>query len=116
MAGLLAEQQAMFGEMRPEPWADFLADAQEALEAEVYDDDLPPDDHSTLLRLLRQMCNDPMGDDPAEYYRIVVEDSRHLVTDHWAEIEAVAHALETKGALDGPEVTLIIERAKRIDG
>jgi hypothetical protein len=42
MAGPLADQGAMFGEVRPEPWAEFLADAEEALIAEVYGDDLPP--------------------------------------------------------------------------
>src|SRR5215212_1248219 len=58
MVGPLADQRAMWGEMRPEPWAEFLAflgDAEMVLEAEVYDDDLPPDDHSTLLQLLQQM-------------------------------------------------------------
>jgi hypothetical protein len=112
MAGMLADQRAMFGEVRPEPWADVLAflGDEEALEAEVYDDDLPPDDHSTLLRLLQQMGDDPVGDDLEESYRIVVEDSRQLVTDHWSEIDAVARALEQNAIIDGPEVVRIIER------
>jgi hypothetical protein len=118
MAGMLADQRAMWGEMSPEPWATFLADAEEAVEAEAefYGDDVPRDDRSVLLHLFGQMADDPVGDDPAESYRIVVEDSRQLVTDHWTEIEAVARALEQKGTLDGPEVTRIIERARRSDG
>ena len=120
MAGILAEQLAMYGEVSPEePWADilaFLGDEEEALEAEVYYHDLLDDDHSTLVRLLQQMGNDPMGDDPAEYYRIVVMDSRQLVTDHWTEIDAVARALEQKHTLDGQEVVRIIERTMRAVG
>jgi hypothetical protein len=112
MAGLLADQRAMWGEMRPEPCANFLADAKEAVEseAELHVDDLPPDDHSTLLRLLRQMGDGSMGDDPAKYYRLVVESSGQLVSDHWTEIDAVARALEQNAMLDGPEVVRIIER------
>ena len=32
MAGLLADQCAMWGEMRPAPWAEFLAEAEAELE------------------------------------------------------------------------------------
>lgn len=46
-------------------------------------------------------------------YRIVVEDSRRLATDHWIEIEALARALEQKGTLEGPEIISIIEQASR---
>jgi len=44
-------------------------------------------------------------------------DTRKLVSEHWAEIEAVARALEEKnGTLDGPEVVRIIEQANRASG
>jgi hypothetical protein len=116
MAGLLADQRAMWGEMRPAPWAEFLADAEAELEVVEDGEEWLRGDHTDLLQLLRQMSADWTGREPEESYRIVVEDSRQLVTDHWVEIEAVACALEQKGALDGPEVMLIIERASRSDG
>ena len=61
------------------------------------------------------MSVDGMDMDLEGSYRIVEEDSRQLVTDHWVEIEAVTGALEQKGALDGPEVMLILEQASRSD-
>jgi hypothetical protein len=48
-----------------------------------------------------------------ELYQIVVDDSRQLITDHWAEIEAVARALEQKSTLEGPDIILVIEQACR---
>ncbi len=54
-----------------------------------------------------------MGAEPEESYRIVVEDSRRLVTNLWAEIEAVARALEEYDTLDGPEVVRIIDQTTR---
>jgi hypothetical protein len=116
MAGQLADQRACWGEMRPEPWAKFLAEAETELELVGDGEDWLRGDYSDLLQLLRQMGNDPMGDGPEDSYRIVVEDSQQLVSGHWTEIEAVARALEQKSTLDGPEVVLIIERASRSDG
>jgi len=116
MAGQLADQRASWGKMRPEPWADFLENAEAALEALDYGEEWMRCDHTDLLQLLRQMGEVQLGTEPAASYRIVVEDSQQLVSDHWTEIEAVARALEQKSTLDGPEVVLIIERASRSDG
>jgi hypothetical protein len=122
MAGSLAERYAAWGEMRPEPWAEFLVEAEQQQELVIDGEDWMHGEYSDLLQLLQQMSTDRMGPQPEwayrkpEWaYRIVEGDSRRLVTDHWVEIEAVAGALERKGALDGPEVMLIIERASRSD-
>ena len=116
MAGQLADQRASWGDMRSEPWAEFLANAEAELELVDEGEDWLRGDHCELLQLLRQMSGDPMGDKIEKSYQIVVEDSGRLVTDHWAEIEAVARGLEQKGTLDGPEVMLIIEQASRSKG
>jgi len=116
MAGLLAEHYAAWGEMGPEPWwAEFLVEAEQQQELVGDDEDWMIGEYSELLQLLQQMNSDRMDPEPEGAYRIVEEDTRRLVTDHWVEIEAVAGALEQKGALDGPEVMLIIERASRSD-
>ncbi len=109
MAGQLADQCASWGEMRPRPWAEFLAEAETGLEELVYDEEMRTDD-TDLLLLLREMSADPVGDDLEESYRIVVEETRQLVSEHWTEIEAVACALEEKKILDGPEVVRLIEK------
>jgi ATP-dependent Zn protease len=113
MAGLLADQRAMFGEMRPESWADFLANAEAELEVVEEGEEWLRGDHSDLLQLLQQMSADPKETKREELYRIVVEDSQQLVSDHWTEIEAVARALEQKSTLEGSGVILIIEQASR---
>ncbi len=109
MAGQFAEERANWGEMRPEPWAKFLDDAEMALENFVSDEDLRCD-RSDLFQLLQEMCADPVDDDLEEAYRMVVEETRQLVIEHWPEIEAVARALEQKKILDGPEVVRLIEK------
>jgi hypothetical protein len=111
LAGLLADQRAMWGEMRPAPWAEFLAEAEAELEVVEDGEEWLRGDYSNLLELLQQMSADWTGKEPEESYRMVVEDSRQLVMDHWTEIEAVALALEQKGTLEGPEVMRIIEQA-----
>jgi hypothetical protein len=113
MAGLLADQRAMGEEIRAEPWVEFLAKAEAELEVVEDGEEWLRGDHTNLLQLLRQMSTDRMGPEPEGAYRIVEEDSRQLVTDHWAEIEAVARALEQKSTLEGLEVILIIEQASR---
>jgi hypothetical protein len=113
MAGLLADQRAMWGEMRPAPWAEFLADAEAELEVVEDGEEWLRGDHTDLLQLLRQMSADWTGREPEESYRIVVEVSRQLVMDHWTEIKALALALEQKGTLEGPEVIRIIEQASQ---
>ena len=95
------------------PWAEFLAEAEAELEVVEEGEDWLRGDHSDLLRLLRQMSADWTGREPEESYQIVVEDSQQLVMDHWTEIEALAHALEQKSTLEGPEVIRIIEQAIR---
>jgi hypothetical protein len=58
---------------------------------------------------VEEMASDPLGG-LEESYRIVVEDARELVHGHWAEIEAVALALEESGGhLDGEEAVRLIE-------
>jgi hypothetical protein len=113
MAGSLAAQCAMWGEMRPVLWAEFLAEAEAELEVVEDSEDWLRGDRSDLLQLLRQMSSEGMDMDLEGSYRIVEEDSRQLVTDHWVEIEAVAGALEQKGTLEGPEVIRIIEQASQ---
>jgi hypothetical protein len=114
MAGPLADQRALWGEMRPEPWTEFLAEAEEELEVVEDGEEWLRGDHSDLLQLLRRMGEDPtMDTGPEESYRIVLEDSRALVNEFWAEIEAVARALEEKDTLGGPEVVRIIEQTRK---
>jgi hypothetical protein len=109
LAGQLADQRASWGEMRPEPWAEFLAGAEAGREEWGIED---LSDHGFLLEALEVMAADPLSDGTLEEsYRIVVEDTRRLVSEHWGEVEAVASALERTGALDGPEAERIIERA-----
>jgi hypothetical protein len=113
LAGLLADQRAMWGEIRPETWVEFLAKAEAQLELVEEGEDWLRGDHSDLLQILRRMSADRVDRELEESYRIVVEDSRRLVTDHWTQIEAVAYALEQKGNLEGLELTSIIEQASR---
>jgi len=111
MAGPLAGQRALCGEMSPEPWGEFLWEAEEGPELiEIGFDWLRADD-TDLLQLLYKMGDDPtISTEPEESYRIVAEHSRRLVTNHWAEIEAVARALGEHDTLDGPEAVRIIEQ------
>ena len=104
MAGPLSDQRASWGEIRPQPWAEFLTEAEAALEEIDYNDEMRSDD-ADLLQLIRQM-----GDDPQESYWIVVEDAQQLVSDHWTEIEAVALALEQNNILDGQEFVQLITK------
>jgi hypothetical protein len=112
MAGQLADQRASWGEMRPESWEEFRAEAEAARELWEYDEG-ERDDHLHLLEYLEEMAADPLEGDIEKCYRGVVEDSRRLVTEHWAEVEALASALESSGTLSGEAATEIIERAAR---
>ncbi len=103
MAGQFADQQASWGEIRPESWEEFRDDAEETLEMIEYGE-AEPDDHTGVLEDLERM-----SDEPGESYRIVVRDARALVSEHWGEIAAVARALERTGHLDGAEFVRIME-------
>jgi hypothetical protein len=106
MAGQLADQQASWGEIRPESWEEFRQAAEDALEAFDYGDEDALDDHVEILEDLERM-----SDEPGESYRSVVRDARALVSEHWGEIAAVARGLERTGHLDGPEFVRIMEEA-----
>ena len=98
--------------MRPEPWEEFLREAETARELVEYGDEDARDDHLEILEHLEEMAY--YWDDSLEVcYLEIVEDARKLVSEHWAEIEAVAHALEETGVLDGPTFAQTMEALVR---
>jgi hypothetical protein len=112
LAGQFADQRASWGEIRPESFEAFLADAQgERNEWDVeLDEGSLPGDHLSLLEALEKMSREPLGEGLEKSYYDVVKDARELVCNHWAEIEAVALALEENdGYLDGEEVVRLIK-------
>jgi len=112
LAGQLADHVAAWGEMRPEPWGEFLAEAETMRElVEDYGDEDAREDHVALLEYLEEMASYPPGEGLEACYREVVEDTRRLLLEHWTEVEAVARALEPTGALDGPAFVRVVERA-----
>jgi hypothetical protein len=115
MAGPLAGQRALCGEMSTEPWDIFLWNAEDDLElVEIGFDPLDGSDDSKLLQWLYKMGEDPdFGAEPEESYWIVVRDCRRLVASQWPAIEAVARALEEHDTLDGPEAVRIINQTSR---
>jgi hypothetical protein len=95
--------------MRPEPWEEFLRDAEIAREmVEVEGDEDARDDHLAILEHLEEMAS-YWSDSLEACYLEVVEDTRKLISEHWAEIEAVAQALEQTGILDRPAFERTIE-------
>lgn len=112
LAGQFADQRASWGEVRPESWEEFRHEAVSALEEAQYDEEFARCDHVQLLQHLEEMAADPYGDPLEDSYRMVVEDTLRLISDHWHEIEALARALETHGILDGAEVIRTIEEAR----
>ncbi len=105
LAGQFADQRASWGEIRPEGFEEFPTDAQVELEEEWI-----AGDHADLLEALEKMASYPYSGGLNESYDTVVEDARGLVHEHWAEIEAVAVALEENGGyLDGEEVVRLME-------
>jgi hypothetical protein len=102
LAGQLADHVAAWGEMRPEPWEEFLGDAEVARELVEEGDEDARDDHLALLEILEEMASySSWGDTLEACYREVVEDTRRLLSEYWSEVEAVARALEPTGTLDG---------------
>ena len=108
LAGQFADHVAAWGEMRPEPWEEFVGDAETVREMVEYGDEDARDDHLAILEHLEEMAS-YSGDSLEACYLEVVEDTRKLVSEHWAEIEAVARALERTGILDGPAFTRTME-------
>jgi hypothetical protein len=108
LAGQFADHVAAWGEMRPEPWEEFLRDAETVREMVEYGDEDARDDHLAILEHLEEMAS-YWGDSLETCYLEVVGDTRKLISEHWAEIEAVAHALEQTGILDGPTFERTIE-------
>lgn len=101
MAGQLADHVAAWGEMRPELWGEFLEAAEFVRDEVEGGDEDARDDHLDLLEHLEGMAADPHEDRGLEAcYLEVVEDTRRLLSEHWAEVEAVARALEETGTLD----------------
>lgn len=112
LAGQLADQRASWGEMRPEPWAEFLDSAEFVRDEVDSGDEAARDDHLDLLEELEQITADPYERRGLEAcYLAAVEEAAGFVSEHWAEIEAVALALEQTGTLDGPTVVRAIEGA-----
>jgi hypothetical protein len=110
LAGQFADHVAAWGEMRPEPWVEFMEHAQNVREmVEDYGEEDARDDHLYILEYLEEMASYPSGGSLEACYRDVVEDTRQLLWDHWSEIEAVVCALEQTGTLDGAEVVQAIK-------
>jgi hypothetical protein len=109
LAGWFADQRASWGDIRPEPWAEFLCSAMEERQLRDEGEEWLYGDHGQLLDELEEMAAYPHAGTLEECYREVVEDTRELVSGHWRKIEAVADALERSGVLGGPEVVRVIE-------
>jgi len=103
---------AACGEVRPEPWEEFLRDAETVRELVEYGDEDARDDHLEILEHLEEMGYFS-GDSLEACYLEVVADARKLISEHWAEIDAVAHALEQTGVLDGPAFARTMESLVR---
>lgn len=102
LSGQLADHVAAWGEMRPEPWEEFMGVAEEVRELEEEGDEYARDDHLELLEVLEEMvAYSSWGDTLEACYYEVVQDTRRLLSEYWSEVEAVARALELTGTLDG---------------
>jgi|SRR5215207_1967820 len=101
LAGRFAEQLEIWGEIRPDSWEVFWADAE--IEAE---DEFVRGDTFDLIEDLYGMG------DPEEEYTVVVSDTEETVRELWREITAVGEILVERGRLEGDEVARIIERAR----
>ena len=102
LAGQLADDVAAWGEMRPEPWEEYLGEAEEQREFVEEGHEDVRGDHLWLLEHLGEMvAYHSWGDSLEACYRQVVEDTCQLLVEHWSEVEAVARALEPTGTLDG---------------
>jgi hypothetical protein len=87
--------------MRPEPWEEFLGEAEAARELVEAGDEDERGDHLALLEHLEEMASySSWGDSLEECYLVVVKDTRWLLSEYWSEVEAVARALEPTGTLD----------------
>jgi hypothetical protein len=111
LAGQLADHVAAWGEMRPEPWEEFLQGAETVREmVEAGEEDMR-DDHLDLLEHLEEMASYLPGEGLEAYYQEVVGNTRRLLAKHWPEVEAVVRALEETDTLDGPAVVRAITEA-----
>ena len=72
LAGQLADRVAAWGEMRPEPWEEFLADAEEVRELVEAGDEDERDDHLAILEHLEDLSYS-WDDSLEECYREVVK-------------------------------------------
>jgi hypothetical protein len=112
LTGQFADMLAGWGEIRPEPWGEFLEGAEVSREEVEAGYDGLPDDHLSVLKSLEALSADPYEKGSLEdLYNEVVADARELVSEHWSEVEAVVRALERNGRLDGADVVKIIESA-----
>ena len=114
LAGQFADDVAYWEEMRPEPWEEFLGEAEAVRELVEYGDEDMRDDHLYLLEHLEEMVPySSWGDSLEACYRQVVEDARQLLTEYWSEVEAVARALEPTGTLDGAGFLRAVQEGAR---
>jgi hypothetical protein len=110
LSGKFAEHIAVWGEVLPQPWEEFLSDVEPIREDEGLYDDMANIDDMQLLEAVEGMYATQLGkDDLEDLYDNLVEETRVMVSEDWSEIEAVACALESTGYLDGPEVVKIIK-------
>ncbi len=74
----------------------------------------PLDDFCNIVDSVKQMADDPfMGDEPEEVYGELFRETVAEVRRLWPEITAVAEALRVRKALNGDEVSRLIESARQ---
>jgi hypothetical protein len=72
------------------------------------------DDYRQVVASVEQMADDPfIGGDPEEVYGELFRDTVAEVRRLWPEITAVAEALRVRKALNGDEVSRLIESARQ---
>jgi hypothetical protein len=73
----------------------------------------PLDDFWNVVDSVKQMAADPfMGDEPEEVYGELLRETVDEVRRLWPEITAVAEALRVRKALNGDEVSRLIESVR----
>ncbi len=72
------------------------------------------EDFCNVVDSVKQMADDPfMGDEPEEVYGELFRETVAEVRRLWPEITAVAEALRARKALNGDEVSRLIESARK---
>jgi hypothetical protein len=72
------------------------------------------EDFCNVVDSVKRMADDPfMGDEPEEVYGELHQDTVSEVRRLWPEITAVAEALRVRKALNGDEVSRLIESARK---